>query len=205
MSVETVIAKCIDEGVDVLAVTDHNEISGAHELQQRAPFQVIVGEEIRTAEGGEIIGLFLKEKISQGQQARDVVQEIRAQGGLVYLPHPCDSLRKKQWRPGVLENLLPEADIVEVFNARNFIPSSNARAAAWAQTFQKVPCAGADAHVPAEIGRTAVFLPPFETPAELLRSLRSARFACVRNPWWVYAATRWTMFQAPRRIREANR
>lgn len=192
MSVETVRTRCLDEGVDVIAVTDHNEISGALELQRRAPFQVVVGEEIRCAEGGEIIGLFLTKKIEGGLPWRAVIAEIRRQEGLVYVPHPFDPLRTKQWKPGLLESLLKEADIVEVFNARNFLSSSNDRAATWARNLRKVPCAGADAHVPAEIGRTVVFLPPFETPAELLRSLRGARFECARNPWWVHAATRWT-------------
>lgn len=192
MSSEVVVQRCLDEGVDVLAVTDHNEISGALELRRRAPFQVVVGEEIRCEEGGEIIGLFLTKKIAGGLPARAVIAEIRSQGGLVYLPHPFDPLRTKQWKPGLVDTLLPESDIIEVFNARNVVSASNARTAEKARVFQKVPCAGADAHVPAEIGRTVVFLPPFETPAELLRSLRSAHFECVRNPWWVHGATQWT-------------
>ncbi|TSC72495.1 MAG: PHP domain-containing protein [Parcubacteria group bacterium Gr01-1014_38] len=190
MSAEAVVSKCIDEGVDVLAVTDHHEISGAQALQRRAPFQVIVGEEIRAAEGGEIIGLFLKEKISQGQHARDVVREIRAQGGLVYLPHPFDRIRTKQWPDALRAALLETADIMEVFNARSMTRTSERKAREAAERLGKVACVGADAHFPREIGPTAVLLPPFSTPESLLVSLRTARFRCQRSPRWVFPATK---------------
>lgn len=192
MSPTTLIERCLDEGVDVLAVTDHNEISGAWAVRRQAPFHVIVGEEIRCAEGGEIIGLFLSRKIERDLPALSVIADIRAQGGLVYLPHPFDPVRRKQWPRGFVETMLREADIVEVFNARNMFLSANAKAAEAARLLGKIPCAGADAHLPSEIGRTAVYLRPFTTPAELLVHLRSAQLVCKRNPPWVLAAARWT-------------
>ena len=190
MSVETVIAKCLDEGVDVLAVTDHNEISGAQALQRHAPFHVIVGEEIRTTEGGEIIGLFLQEKIAQGQHARDVVREIRAQGGLIYFPHPFDRIRTKQWPDPLRATLLQTADIVEIFNARSMTRAPERKAREAAERLGKVGCVGADAHFPREIGPTVVLLPPFSTPETLLASLRMAHFRCQRSPRWVLPATK---------------
>ncbi|MDP3685847.1 MAG: PHP-associated domain-containing protein, partial [bacterium] len=165
-------------------------ISGAQALQQQAPFQVIVGEEIRTAEGGEVIGLFLKEKISQGQQARDVVQEIRAQGGLVYLPHPFDLFRTKRWPETFRATLLQTADIIEIFNARSLTHGPGRRAEAAAVQLGKVACAGADAHFPQEIGPTMAFLAPFSTPETFLTSLRNAHFQCRRSPLWALPATK---------------
>lgn len=183
---EALIARCIDHGVDVLAVTDHNEIRGAFAVKDKAPFQVIVGEEIRCAEGGEIIGLFLTRRIERGLPARQVIAEIRSLGGLVYLPHPYDTGRSKRWADlDIVDVLLPEADIVEVFNARNIHAEENARAEESARRLGKAACAGADAHRLSEIGRTFTFLPPFTTPAELLRSLRAAHLVMVPAPWWL--------------------
>lgn len=190
MSAETVVAKCIDEGVDVLAVTDHHSLQGARELQRQAPFQVIVGEEILTAEGGEIIGLFLQECIPQGRPAIDVIREIRLQGGLVYLPHPFDRLRTKRWPPSLRASVLRAADILEVFNARSLTHISERRATAAVEQSGKVACVGADAHFPTEIGPTVVFLRPFSTPETLLTSLRTATVRHRRSPRWVFPATK---------------
>lgn len=189
--VDQLIARCLDEGIDVLAVTDHNEISGAFAAKAQAPFQVIVGEEIRAAEGGDIIGLFLQQKIEKDLPARRVFQEIRRQGGLVYLAHPYDTVRMKRWPPDLADQLAPEADIIEVFNAHNLHSADNRKAEKAARRFNKAPCAGADAHALAEIGRTVVFLPPFENPRELLESLRAARFQRIRPSLWTTAARVW--------------
>lgn len=191
MAPDTVIARCLDEGIDVLAVTDHNEIRGALELAARAPFRVIVGEEIRTAEGGEIIGLFLREKIAARTPARDVVAAIRAQGGLVYLPHAFDPVRGKPWPAELRDELLRTTDIVEVFNARSLWPAADRRAVAAARQYGKVPCAGADAHLPSELGPTVVWLTAWDTPAALRESLRAARFTCVRNSPMLRAQQLW--------------
>ena len=67
---------------DVLAITDHNRIDGARELAAVAPFPVVVGMEIDTADG-ELIGLFLDEAIAPGRPARETATLIREQGGLV--------------------------------------------------------------------------------------------------------------------------
>lgn len=182
MSPETLVHRCLDEGIDVLAVTDHHEIGGALAVRAAAPFTVIVGEEVRTAEGGEIIGLFLTERIPAGLPAPAVIAVIRAQGGLIYLPHPYDRVRGTRWEPHLREALLNEADIIEVFNARNLSPAADAAAAAAAGRLGKAAVAGADAHHPAEIGRTVTFLPPFSDPPSLLTALRQATLHGERTP-----------------------
>jgi hypothetical protein len=178
-------------GVDVLTVTDHNEIQGAREVARRAPFQVIVGEEVRTREGGEIIGLFLTEHIPTNTPARETIAKIKAQGELVYLPHPFDEVRRKRFSRDFLEEIAGEGDIVETFNARNLHEEANARARTYAEKHGKISCAGADVHIPPELGRTTVELPPFSTPQELLLSLRQSRRREVRNPLWVHWASTW--------------
>lgn len=188
MSPDALVQRAIDYGVDALAVTDHNEIDGAFDVARRAPFQVIVGEEARTKEGGEIIGLYLTERIAANLPAAEVIRRIRDQGGLVYLPHPFDRARNKTFSDAMLEEMAPAVDIVETFNARNLNPASNAHAKAFAERHGKTTCAGADAHVAAEIGPTFVELPPFSSPQELLSSLRASRSTEQRTPLLVRAA-----------------
>jgi len=78
-------------GMDVIAITDHDETRAAFIAQEYAKkfddIEVIVGEEITTA-NGEIIGLFLNEKIPEGLPVGETVDIIRSQGGLVIAPHP---------------------------------------------------------------------------------------------------------------------
>lgn len=189
---QALVERCIDAGLDAVAVTDHNTIAGALAVRERAPFRVIVGEEIRTAENVEVIGLFLHTEIPYRTPLTDALREIRDQGGLIYAPHPFDPVRTRGWKEGRREILLAESDIIEVFNGRTLVPSANERARLAAEQLRKAPCAGADAHFAGEIGRTVVFLPPWETPAELLASLRSATFHCQRAGVWAQTRRLWT-------------
>ena len=54
--------------------------------------KVIVAEEVKTADQGEVIGLFIEEKIPRGLTLAETVAEIKRQGGLVYVPHPFDRM-----------------------------------------------------------------------------------------------------------------
>ena len=98
VSLDKVVRACLKKQINCIAVTDHNQIEGAIRLQKMAPFKVIVGEEILTKEG-EIIGLFLKKRISAGLSMKATINRIRNQGGIVYLPHPYD----KTTRPQILK------------------------------------------------------------------------------------------------------
>jgi len=79
------------ESLDVVFITDHNEISAAAAASDLG-VRVIVGEEIRTPDG-DIIGLFLTERVPYVLPVAEVVARIRSQGGLVYAPHPFDAGR----------------------------------------------------------------------------------------------------------------
>ena len=87
MSLERVIRAAGSNGLDGVAVIDHNEFEGAKRLAKMAPFPVIVGEEVLTREG-EVAGLFLRERVPPGLSLEETVTRIKAQGGLVYVPHP---------------------------------------------------------------------------------------------------------------------
>ncbi|HEX6933308.1 MAG TPA: PHP-associated domain-containing protein [Streptosporangiaceae bacterium] len=166
------------ERIDVVCVTDHNETSAA--LSAAAGglrgVRVIVGEEIRT-QAGEVIGLFLTERIPYVLPVADVVARVRAQGGLVYLPHPFDPARGSVG--AAAHQLCAEgmADIIEVFNAKIADQQLNARAADLAARWGLPGGAGSDAHDPAGIGAAYLEMPDFDGPAGFLAALASARVA----------------------------
>ncbi len=168
-------------GLDVLCITDHNAVAGAVELQDRLGCRVIVGEELRTA-AGEIIGLFLTDRVPMGIGHMDAARAIRAQGGVVYVPHPFDPMRRNLSEAALYE--LAEADLldaVEVLNAKTSLASLNRRAAEFADEFGIVHGAGSDAHVPDALGAAYVELDDFDGPIEFLAAL--ARGTVVGHHW----------------------
>ncbi|HUV17438.1 MAG TPA: PHP-associated domain-containing protein [Ilumatobacteraceae bacterium] len=168
-------AAAIDaSGLDVVCITDHNAIDGAVELRDRLTCRVIVGEELRTA-AGEIIGLFLTQRVPMGISHVDAAKAIRDQGGVVYIPHPFDPLRRNLAEAALYE--LAEADLidaVEVLNAKTSLSSLNHRAAEFAAEFGIVAGAGSDGHVPDALGAAYVEMDDFATPMEFLASLATS-------------------------------
>ena len=161
-------------GLDVVCITDHNAIAGAVELRDRVDARVIVGEELRTA-AGEIIGLFLAERIPMGVGHVDASRAIRDQGGVVYVPHPFDTMRRNLNEAALYE--LAELDLidaVEVLNAKTSLGSLNRRAADFAAEFGIVGGAGSDAHVPEALGAAYVEIDDFDGPMEFLAALANA-------------------------------
>src|SRR5206468_3714742 len=138
-------------GLDVLTITDHNRIEGALELAELAPFKVIVGEEVRTREG-EIIGLFIEEFIPPHLSPEETIHEIKRQGGVVYVPHPFDRVRRSVIKRDALFRVAPLVDALEVLNARCHISSDNAAAVAFAVERGLLQGAGSDAHTAFEVG-----------------------------------------------------
>ena len=143
-------------GLDVVCITDHNAIDGADTLRDHVGCAVVVGEEVRTATG-ELIGLFLTERVPMGMSAADTARAIRDQGGVVYVPHPFDPMRRCLTERSLYE--LAEAgllDAVEVVNAKTSLASLNRRAAEFATRFDLAAGAGSDAHVPDALGAAFV-------------------------------------------------
>jgi predicted metal-dependent phosphoesterase TrpH/glycosyltransferase involved in cell wall biosynthesis len=172
--VEVLLASARAEGLGAIAVTDHNEVSGALEAVRKASgIKVIVGEEIKTANQGEVIGLFLHEKIPRGLTLAATVAEIRRQGGLVYVPHPFDRLHAVPDYEHMLA-ILDEIDAIEVFNPRVAISSFNEEAARFAAKYRLTAGAGSDSHVAAGLGSVRIRMHDFEGPQEFLESLRDA-------------------------------
>jgi predicted metal-dependent phosphoesterase TrpH len=185
-----VVQRALALGFDRICVTDHNETSAALELKAAFPDHVIVGEEVKTAERVDIIGLYIRERVPKGTPARETCERIRAQGGLVYVPHPFAGGKGGGGR--LLETIEDLVDIVEGFNARIHSPRLNARAQEWARARGLPVGAGSDAHTLREVGRGWVELPPFDDePAALLAALRSARIGGVLSSHAVHLASTW--------------
>jgi predicted metal-dependent phosphoesterase TrpH len=170
MSYDAIIKRVTECGLAALAITDHNMMDGAFELAKRAPFPVIIGEEVRSSEG-EIIGYFLNELIPRGLSPEETVKRIRAQGGLINIPHPFDSLRKSVIKRDALMRVAADADMIEVMNARVLKKFENELAEAFAKNIHKFPVAGSDAHMPSEIGRAYLEIPPFNDAQSFLHNL----------------------------------
>ncbi len=169
---EEVITAVLRRGLSAIAITDHGTIEGAQAVQRAAPFPVIVGEEISTT-NGEVIGLFLSEQVPEGLTPRDTVDRIHAQGGVVYVPHPFDVMRRSAIAEDALWSILDQIDVVEVLNARVLWPPHNDRARSFAEEHRLLSGAGSDAHTPQEIGQAYVEMPPFEDRQSFLHGLAS--------------------------------
>jgi predicted metal-dependent phosphoesterase TrpH len=178
-------------GLTHLAITDHERIDGAQRAAELAPddLQVIVGEEIRTREG-DLLGLFLDEPVAPGLSAADTAAAIRAQGGLVGLPHPFDGLRasggsRAGARDDALAELAATVDFVEAHNARAY-RGANPSAAAFAARHGLPGVASSDAHSVMEVGIASTVLPgPFSTADDLRALLPEARLLTGRASYYV--------------------
>lgn len=196
-----VVARAREIGLHRIAITDHDQIEGAFEARDADPELVIVGEEVRTSEGLDLIGLFLTEHIPPGASFREVADEIRRQGGVVYAPHPFDSRRgtTEEFLEGVRDCI----DVVEGFNARIHDAPRNQRAQNWALAHGLPVGAGSDAHMLSEMGRARVVMPAFSGPAEFLAALSGARIEGRASSHFVHLGSTWA--KIVRKLRGGSR
>jgi predicted metal-dependent phosphoesterase TrpH len=175
--VEVLLQTARDRGLGAIAITDHNEVSGALEAAAVAAgmddLKVIVAEEVKTAEQGEVIGLFLKEKIPKGLTMAETIAAIREQGGLVYVPHPFDRFHSVPDYEHLLD-IVEEVDLLEVFNPRVALTAFNEEAVRFAGKYRIVPAAGSDSHVAQGLGSVRQRIHDFDGPAEFLEAMRDA-------------------------------
>ncbi|MEM9036498.1 MAG: PHP domain-containing protein [Actinomycetota bacterium] len=170
------LARSVAEaGIDVLCVTDHHAVAGAEAAREALPCRVVVGEEVRT-HAGELIGLFLTERVPQGLPADETARRIRDQGAIVYVPHPFDPMRHCLAESTLFDLIDRELiDAVEAWNGKTSLRSLNRRAAELAVEAGLPAGAGSDAHVPDAIGAAYVEMTDFEGPTEFLAALATAR------------------------------
>jgi hypothetical protein len=175
LTLEELADRARQTGLDVVFITDHNVTHAAAEAVERdLGVRVIVGEEIRTPDG-DMIGLFLSERIPYVLPVAEVVGRIKAQGGLVYAPHPFDEIRSSLGR--VLPGLCAagQVDVIEVFNAKTPDPAFTEQAAELARRFELPGAAGSDAHDAFGVGAAYLDMPDFDGPASFLAALADAK------------------------------
>ncbi|MFH1149717.1 MAG: PHP-associated domain-containing protein [Actinomycetota bacterium] len=174
------VEACREKGIDAVAIMDHDQIEGALEFARSseearargewAPL-VLPGEEVRTS-GGEICGLFLTELVPRRLTPRETMERIRAQGGLVYVPHPFDLLKFKRLRARDLEEHGGLIDILEAFNGKPRLPLANFLARRFLADHDFPRAAGSDAHEPLHLGAAFVEMPRFEGADDLVDKLK---------------------------------
>jgi predicted metal-dependent phosphoesterase TrpH len=179
-------------GITHLAITDHDRIDGARRARDAAlpGITVIVGEEVKTAEG-DLVCLFLEEAIPPGLSPAETIARARAQGGLVGIPHPFDTYRGSVGKAeDEIRALVGLVDWVETFNARVVFRGGNERAAELARTAGIPGVAVSDAHSLLEVGVAATRLEGDpSTPEGLLAALATARLVPGRATYYARAIT----------------
>ena len=182
-SVPQLVEHAVSLGLGALCVTDHNTIAGGvaardYVATHDVPLHIAVASEIKTATG-EVIGIYLEDDIPRGLPFADTVEAIHAQGGFVYVPHPCDRLHSIP-PADLLERLAPRFDAFEVVNGRLAREQFNDDADAIAERLALPRAAGSDEHVVEGLFTAGLDLPAFHDPVSLALALQDAQI--VRRP-----------------------
>lgn len=147
--------QALDNGViDYVAITDHNTIDFAVYAKEMLGDKMIIGEEIMS-NAGEIIGLFLSKRIKPGMSPKATIQAIKDQNGVVYIPHPFETMRKGL-HPQIMDELADHIDIVEVCNGRAFLQNRSEQAVVWTRLNPSISAASSDAHGISGLGKTYI-------------------------------------------------
>lgn len=145
-------------GIDVVCITDHDSILGAQKAHEFAKgvdgIEVVIGEEISTADG-EIIGLYLNERVPPGLGAEETIDIVRGQGGLLVAPHPFS------YHVPAIGMLINDLDIdgIEVINGGHIDGPANKRAMEHSQSGRWARVAGSDAHSLSQLGCAYTLFP----------------------------------------------
>ncbi len=183
---EALIARCRQRKIDRLVVTDHNVIAGALRAKELAPDLIIVGEEIKTNCGGELLAAFVTELTPRGLSPLETIQRLRAQGAFISVSHPFDRSRSGAWQPGDLRQVVPLVDALEVFNARCLSLAENQDALQFARQHGLPGTVGSDAHALSEVGQATLLLPDFHDAASLKQVIAQGQMRGGLSPWWVH-------------------
>ena len=161
------------KGLDYIAITDHNTVRFALAAHAALGSNIIVGEEVTTTDG-ELIGLFLTKAIPAGLTPLETAKRIKAQGGLVYVPHPFETVRSGI-TPQALDSIADLVDIVEVRNGRAVFQNRSGQAEEWAAARKLPGAASSDSHGWHGWGKTYSTIDHIPRKTTLASSLYAAR------------------------------
>ena len=164
---EKIVKVAQKRGFSGIAVTDHDTIKGGLEAKkyENDDFKVIVGSEVMTKKG-EIIGLFLSEEI-KSFDFHEVIDEIRAQNGLIVVPHPFDEWR---YSASLKQDEYKLVDGIEIFNSRCVHDKYNQKATKFAKTNHLGTTGGSDAHFTNEIGNAGIIIETEDIRSAILKN-----------------------------------
>lgn len=180
MPVMRVLRRARRVGLQGIAITDHDTEEGglaARELNPYPDLLVIPGVEIKT-DRGDLIGLYISHAI-KSRRFEKVIEEISAQGGFTYLPHPLRTFGRGNTLAAFRQ--FPMLDAWEVLNGRY----RNADATQSRKLFEEAEVrntlAGSDAHVPWDLGTVFTLLGAPPASAARLRELVAGGAVGVRK------------------------
>ena len=197
--------------LDVIAITDHNRIEGglvAREYARRHGLDIIVGEEVATADG-HLLALFIREVLPPGRPIEETIAAVHAQGGLAVVAHPFDFISKsllgRTGRPWTLEDLTAlELDGVEALNGSLVRHVGNVAAVHLASELGLPTTGGSDAHHLSPIGGAHTRFPG-HTAEDLRRAILDGTAQAGGISWrWVQYVSWIAGCLVPRTIRRAR-
>ena len=191
--IEKLLKCCQSIGIDRVAITDHNQIEGALRAKSLAPELVIAGEEIETTQG-ELIGYFMTEWVPAGLDSMETIKRLRAQGAVISVPHPFDTVRSQHWTEADLLAIADHVDAIETFNARCLNKAPNLQAALFARQHGLLETVGSDAHSLWEVGRATLIMDDFDDAASFKAALRNTQQSTQLSPPFVHLFSRWAVF-----------
>ena len=172
-SVEEIIARAEEAGLDAIAITDHDTTEGAkYALTLNTKIIIIPGIEISTKQG-HLIALGITETIPKGMDFIDTVKSARRLGAVLTLPHPYH-----KWRHGValkVKSAIEAVDAIESFNSRYITGAANKKAAKEARLFGKPCIGGSDAHNARFVGYGITLIDAEPDVASILQAIRDGK------------------------------
>lgn len=175
-SVEEILKRAEEAGLDAIAITDHDSVDGAKKaLTCATKILVIPGIEVSTKQG-HLLVLGVSDMIPSGLDVIVTVEIARRMGGLAILPHPYHI-----WRHGVARRKragMNAVDAVEVFNSRYIVGSANSKAARIARRLGKPCVGGSDAHNARFVGFGRTYVDAERTVPAILDAIRAGKVTC---------------------------
>lgn len=191
VKIPDLLSTCAKKGINRIAITDHNVISGAFEAKALDPEHVVIGEEIETS-AGEILGYYMTELVPGGMSPMKTIEALKKQGALISVAHPFDDHRLAFWRSETFAEVLKHVDALEVFNARCINPLFNQKALDCAEENGLLKTVGSDAHSLYELGQANLMVPEFDDAETLRIALRSGEFIGKLSGSWVHMISRYS-------------
>jgi predicted metal-dependent phosphoesterase TrpH len=202
-SIEEILRVAEEEGLDAIAITDHDSVEGAKRaLTIPSAVLVIPGIEVSTKQG-HLLVLGVTEIIPAGLDVVDTVNIARRMGALLILPHPYHI-----WRHGVARRKtagMMVVDAVEVFNSRYIVGSANNKAARIAKRLGKPCVGGSDAHNAKFVGFGRTYVDAEKNVPAILDAIRAGKVSCGGKKTPLRTYTRQSLSNTWRKIKRITR